>query len=136
MAWLVLWCRGVPSGAAGWARRNTPVFAGMSPRASGSRVARPWPLECPWWGSGGEEYWSVSKPPSCPLTLFTFWAAGNVSYAPLLQVKYAEIAEASQAFNSPGGGARQSQRRTYPLMLALEGNVLDDFLITFPWTLV
>ena len=27
-AWLVLWCRGVPFGAAGWARHNTPVFAG------------------------------------------------------------------------------------------------------------
>ena len=26
VAWPVLWCRGVPYGAVGWARRNTPVF--------------------------------------------------------------------------------------------------------------
>ena len=36
----------------------------------------------------------------------------------------------------PGIGARRSQRRTYPLILALEGNFLDDFLITFPWSSV
>ena len=48
VAWFVLWCRGVPSSAAGWARRNTPVFAGTSWRACGSRVASPWPLACPW----------------------------------------------------------------------------------------
>ena len=48
VARLVLWCQGVPSGAAGWARRNTPVFAGMSRRARGSRVASPWSLACPW----------------------------------------------------------------------------------------
>ena len=133
---LGLWCRGNPSGAAGWARRNTPVFAGMSWRARGSRVASPWSLAWPWWESGGKEYWSVLKPPSRPLTLLTFWAAGNVSLAPFSQVTCAEYAPASQAFNFRGGGARRSQRRTYPLILALEGNVLDNFLITFPWSSV
>ena len=39
--WLLLQCRGIPSGAAGWAWRNTPVFAGLSRRARGSRVASP-----------------------------------------------------------------------------------------------
>ena len=53
IAWLVLWRRGVPSGAAGWARRNTPVFAGMSRRARGSRMASSWPLACT--GRGPEE---------------------------------------------------------------------------------
>ena len=48
MAWLVLWCRGVPSGAAGSARRNTPVFAGMSWRSCGSCVVSSWPLACSW----------------------------------------------------------------------------------------
>ena len=48
VSWLVLWCRGVWSGAAGWARRIIPVFAGMSRRARGSRVASSWPLACSW----------------------------------------------------------------------------------------
>ena len=76
----------------------------------------------------------MSKPPSRSLMLLTFWAAGNVSLAPSSQVTCAESAPASQVFNVPGGGARRSQQRTYPLILALEGNVLDDFLITFPWS--
>ena len=66
----------------------------------------------------------MSKPPSRSLTLLTFW------------VTFAESASASQAFNLPEGGAHRPQRRTYPLILALEGNVLDDFLITFPWSSV
>ena len=78
----------------------------------------------------------MSKPLSRFLALLTFWAAGNMSLAPLSQVTCAESAPASQAFHVPGGGACRSQRRTYPLILALEGNVLDDFLITFPWSLV
>ena len=136
VARLVLWCRGVPSGAAGWARRNTPVLASMSPRVRGPRVASPWPLVCPWWGSGGKEDWLVWKRPSRPLTLFTFLAARNVSLAQFSQVTCAETAPASAAFNFPRGGARRSQQRTYPLILAFEGKVLDDFLITFPWSSV
>ena len=75
----------------------------------------------------------MSRPLSRPLRLLTFWAAWNVSLAPFLQVTCAETAPASQACNFLGGGARRSQQRTYPLILALEGNVLDNFLITFPW---
>ena len=78
----------------------------------------------------------MSKPTSRSSTLLTFWAAGNVSLAPFSQVTCAESAPASQAFHYPGGSARRSQRRTYPLILAWEGNVLDDFLITFPWSWV
>ena len=78
----------------------------------------------------------MSRPPSRLLTLLTLWAAGNVSLAPFWQVTCAETAPASQAFNFLGGGTRRSQRRTYPLILVLEGNVLDDFLITFPWSSV
>ena len=78
----------------------------------------------------------MSKPPPLSLTLLPFCAAGNVSLAPLSQVTCAETAPASQAFNFPGEGVRRSQQRTYPLILALEGNVLDDFLITFPWSSV
>ena len=136
VARLVLWCRGVPSGVAGWVRRNTPVLDGMSQPARGSRVAIPWSLACPWRASAGKDYWSVSKPPSRSLTLLTFWAAGNLSLAPFSQVTCAESAPVSQAFNFPGRGARRSQRRTYPLILALGGNVLDDFLITFSWSSV
>ena len=78
----------------------------------------------------------MSKPPSRSLTLFTFWTVEKVSLAPFSQVTCAATAPASQAFNIHGGGARRSQRCTYPLILALEGNVLDDFLGTFPWSLV
>ena len=78
----------------------------------------------------------MSKPPSRSLTLLTFWAAGNVSLVPFSQVTCAKFAPASQAFHFPGGGARRSQRRTYPSILALEGNVLDDLLITFRWSSV
>ena len=78
----------------------------------------------------------MSKPPSRSLTLLTFWAVRNVSLAPFSQVTYADFTPASQAFNFPGGGAHRSQRRTYPLILALEGYVLDDFLIRFPWSSV
>ena len=78
----------------------------------------------------------MSKPPSRSLTLLTFCAVENVSLAPLSQVTCAETDPPSQAFDFLGGGARRSQRRTYPLILALEGNVLEDFLITFPWSSV
>ena len=46
----------------------------------------------------------------------------------------AEAAPEPQAVNFLGGGARRLRQRTYPLTLALESNVLDDFLITFPWS--
>ena len=78
----------------------------------------------------------MMRPPSRSLTLSTFWAAGNVSLARVSQVTYDETAPASQAFNFFRGGARQSQRLAYPLILVMEGNVLDNFLITFPWSLV
>ena len=78
----------------------------------------------------------MPRPPCRPLTLLTFWAAGNVSLAPFSQVTCAETGPASQAFNLLGGDARRFQRRKYPLILVLEGNVLDDFLITFPWSSV
>ena len=61
VARLVLWCWDAPSGVAGWVQHNTPVLAGRSRRVRGSRVASLWSLACPWWGSGGKEYWSVSK---------------------------------------------------------------------------
>ena len=78
----------------------------------------------------------MSRPPSRRLTLLTFWATGNVSLAPFLKVTCAETSPASQAFIFLGGDARRFQWRTYPLILALEGNVLDDFWITFPWSSV
>ena len=62
----VPWCRGVPSGSAGWVRLNTPVPACTSRRARGSRGASPRAPACPCWGSGGKEYWSVSQPPLAP----------------------------------------------------------------------
>ena len=74
------------------------------------------------------------RPPSRALTLLAFWAEGNVSLAPFSQVTCAETAPASQAVNVLGGGARRFQWCTYLLTLALEGNVLDDFLLTFPWS--
>ena len=49
----VLWCQGAPYGAAGWARRNTPVFAGGSWQARGSRVLGPCPSSCLACGKGG-----------------------------------------------------------------------------------
>ena len=78
----------------------------------------------------------MSAPTSRPLTLLTFWAARNVSLTPFSQVTRAETAPASQAFNLLGGGARGSERRAYPLILVVEVNVLDDFLITFLWSSV
>ena len=75
-------------------------------------------------------------PPSRPLTLLAFWAAGNVSLGPFSQATGAQTAPAFQAFDLLGGGAPRFQGRTYSLILALEGNVLDDFLITFPWSSV
>ena len=77
VARLVLWCSDAPSGVAGWVRRNTTVLAGRSWRVRGTGVAGLWSLACPWWGSGGTEYWSVLKPPSRSFTLLTFRAAGN-----------------------------------------------------------
>ena len=116
----------------GWLLRSRVAVLRSGHLPPTSRVARLWSLACPWWGSGGKEYWPVSKPPSRSLTLLTFWAAGKVSLAPFSQVTCAESAAASQAFNFRGGGARRSQRHTYPLILALEGNILDDCSITFP----
>ena len=55
-----------------------------------------------------------------------------MTLVPFSQVICAEIPQASQAFNFAGGGARRSPRCTYPLILALEGNILDDCSITFP----
>ena len=46
--WLACRCLGAVSGAAGWARRNTPVFAGMTRRACGSRVVSSWPVARSW----------------------------------------------------------------------------------------
>ena len=57
-----------------------------------------------------------------------------VSLAPFSQVTYAEANPAPQAFNFLEGGARRIQWGTYPLTLALESYVVDDFLITFPWS--
>ena len=75
VAWLVLWCRGVPYGAAGWARRNTPVFAGRSRRVCGSRPRGPWLIAC-----------------SGLLTLLAFEAARNVFPVRCSQVTCAEAA--------------------------------------------
>ena len=92
----VLWCRGVPYGAAGWARRNISVFAGRSRRARGFRALSPWPTSCPACGEGGQEeikeYGLVSRPPSRSLTLIAFGAAGNVPLATFSQVTCAEVA--------------------------------------------
>ena len=78
----------------------------------------------------------MSKPPSASLTLLTLWAAGERVPRTVLQVTCAESAPASQALNFPGRGGHRSQRRRYPLILALEGNIRDDFWITFPWSSV
>ena len=67
MAWLVRWCRGILYGAAGWARRNTPLFAGRSQRACGSRAVNPWPIACAGEGSGGNKGIRVSV--EAPLSL-------------------------------------------------------------------
>ena len=52
---LVLWCRDVLSGVAGWVRRNTSMSAGRGRRVRGPRVASLWSLACPGWGFGGQE---------------------------------------------------------------------------------
>ena len=83
---------------------------------------------------GNKKCSSVSRPPSRSLTLLAFWAAGSLSFAPFLRVICAEAASAPQASNSLEGGARQLQWRIYPLTLARESNVLDDYLITFSWS--
>ena len=57
-----------------------------------------------------------------------------MSLVPFSQVLCAESPPASQAFNSPGGGAPRSPRCTYPLISALEGNILGVCSITFPWS--
>ena len=66
VARLVLWCRGVPFGAAGWASRNTSVFAGRSRRPCALRAVSPWPIACSGEGSGGKKgiHVSVEAPPS------------------------------------------------------------------------
>ena len=53
----------------------------------------------------------MSKHPSHPMTLLTFWAAGNVSLAPFLQVTCAETAAASQR-------SKLSRRRWAPVPAA------------------
>ena len=67
MAWLALRCRGVPYSAAGWVRRNTPLFASRSRRSCWSRAMSPWPIACSAEGSGGEKGIRVSVGP--PLSL-------------------------------------------------------------------
>ena len=99
---------------------------------SGSRVASLWSLACPCWGFGRKEYWAVLKPPSRFLTLLAF--CGECVPRTILPGYMCRISPASQAFNFPGGGARRSPRCTYPLILALEGNILDDCSITFQWS--
>ena len=69
-AQLVLWCRDVPSGVAGWARRNTSSPAGRG--SAWTREASLWSLACPGWGFGGQEYRAVLQPPSRFLTLLAF----------------------------------------------------------------
>ena len=92
----VLCCWGVPYGAAGWARRNIPAFAGGSQQACGFRALSRWPTSCPACGEGGQEeikeYGSVSRPPSRSLTLIAFGAAGDVPLAAFSQVTCAEVA--------------------------------------------
>ena len=48
---LVLWCRDIPSGVVGWARRNTSMPAGRG--WAWPLVASLWCLTCPGWGFGG-----------------------------------------------------------------------------------
>ena len=119
VAWLLLWFRGVPSGAAGWWIPHGELLAPCVFQVGVSRK---------------KELWSVARPPCHSLTLLGFWAAGNVSLAPFSQVTCAEAAPGSQAFNVLGGGARRLRWRTYLLTLALESNVLDNLLITLPWS--
>ena len=69
---LVLWCRDVLSGVAGWVRPDTSVSAGRGWRVRGPRVASLWFFACPGWGFGGQEYWAVLKPPCRFLTLLAF----------------------------------------------------------------
>ena len=93
VAWLVLWCRGVPEGAAGWARRNTAVFAGRSRRARGFRAVSPWPIVCSGEELGGRKGIRVSvETPSRSLPLIAFGAAGNVSLATFSQVTCPNVA--------------------------------------------
>ena len=72
------------------------------------------------------------QPPCRFLTLLAF--CGGCVPRTILAGYMCRILPASQAFNFPGGGARWSPRCTYPLNLALEGNILDDCSITFPWS--
>ena len=92
----VLWYRGVPYDAVGWAWRNIPVFSGRSLRAHGLGAWSPWPTSCRAGGEGVQEekkeYGSVSRPPSRSLTLKAFGAAGNVPLATFSQVTSAEVA--------------------------------------------
>ena len=92
----VLWCRGALYGTAGWARRNTPGFAGGSRRARGFRALSPCPTSCPGCREGGqgeiEEHRSVPRPLSRSLTLIAFDAAGKVPLATFSQVTCAKVA--------------------------------------------
>ena len=93
----VLWCRGVPYGAVGWAQRNISVFTGRSRQARGFRALIPWPTSCAACPEEGQEeikeYPSVSRPPSCSLTLIAVGAAGNVPLATFSQVTCAEVVQ-------------------------------------------
>ena len=74
----VLWCRGAPYSAAGWARCDIPVFAGGSRQAPGSSVLASWPISCPAGGEGGQEKIKVSV--GAPLPLLdteSFWGCGE-----------------------------------------------------------
>ena len=64
----VLCCRGTPYGAAGWARRNIPVFASGSRQARGSYALGPWPTSCLACGKGrsGGRIGQCRGPPLAP----------------------------------------------------------------------
>ena len=68
---------------------------------------------------------------SAPLSLLD---AVRVLRVPFSQASCIESPPVSQAFHSLRGGAPRSPRCTYPLILALEGNILDDCSIPFPWS--
>ena len=72
------------------------------------------------------------QPPSRFLTLLAF--CRECVPRTILAGYMCRIPPTSQAFNLPGGGARRSPRCTYPLILTLEGNILDDCSITFAWS--
>ena len=78
VAWLGPRCRGVPYGAASWAPRNTPVYAGRSRRACGSGALSPWPIACSGEGSGEKEGIRVTvEAPLSLLDAYSFQGCGE-----------------------------------------------------------